>query len=54
LYDAKGSQIWRGAAQLRAGSNEVDLPQPGSLPKGLLLLTVIQGGHQQAVKIEHQ
>lgn len=54
LHDAVGRVVRQHSATVPAGASSVALPEVGTLPAGVYLLTVRQGDNTQVIRVAHE
>jgi hypothetical protein len=54
LHDAVGRVVRETSANVPAGASSLAVPGAGSLPAGMYILTVRQGGNTQVIRVAHE
>ena len=54
LHDAVGRVVRQSSTTVPAGASSLAVPEAGTLPAGMYLLTVRQGGNTQVVRVAHE
>ena len=54
LHDAVGRVVRETTANVPAGASSLAVPSAGSLPAGMYILTVRQGGNTQIIRVAHE
>ncbi len=54
LHDAVGRVVRETTANVPAGASSMAVPNAGTLPAGMYLLTVRQGGNTQVIRVAHE
>ena len=54
LHDAVGHVVRQSSTTVPAGASSLAVPEAGTLPAGMYLLTVRQGGNTQVIRVAHE